>query len=233
MSESPTRPANFIRVWGGEGERGTPTVEVKVEGEQQDPPEPTDEEKAAKAAQDKLDKAEQKAKDADKRAADAEKALQDKEREGMEANEKLKLEHDELQQNYDKLLKFVETIAIDTAIMKISATKDKNGNPAYEWNDATAVRPFIDKEAIKLDLDNHTVDGLEAQLKDVAKRMPFLLVSKEQRDDRLNQQGGSYVPPDPRVTGSHPNGSAPRPRETDRSSLARKYKFDNLVVPAR
>lgn len=227
MIERPESPILF-RAWGGEGERGSGvTVEVKP-GEGEGETELTDEQKAAKELEDKAAKAEEKAKEAEKRAADAEKALQEKEREALDEGEKLKADHEDLQQRYEKLLKFVETTAIDTAIAQLSSKKDKNGQPKYEWNDVKAVRPFLDKDAIKLDLDNFEVDGLESQLADVAKRMPFLLAPRE--TDGGGSGGGDYSPPDTRSTGSHPYGGTPRPRETDRGKLANKYKFGHLVA---
>lgn len=226
MPESPKRPYSLatahgrIRVWGGEGERG----EGKPEGEVGGAEELTEDQKVIKEAQQKAEEAETKAKDAEKRAKDAEKALQDKEREGMEDTEKLKADHDDLQQRYEKLLKFVETTAIDTAILQISGKKDKDGNPAYDWHNPTALRALLNREELNIDLDNQAVDGLEAQLKSLAKDQPYLLVSKEERDE-----SAGYTPPDQRGTGNHPNGGSPRPRETDRQKLAGKYKFGHLV----
>lgn len=238
MDQRPMSPYSLcnahgrIHVWGGEGERGA-TVEVTVEGadgaEGTEDVEETPEAKAAKETQDKIDKAEAKAKDADKRATDAEKALKEKEQEGMEEHEKTEAERDDYKEKYEKLLKFVETTAIDTAINELSSKKDKNGNPKYDWNDVKAVRPFLDKEAIKLDLDNLEIEGLEPQLQDIAKRMPFLLVPKETRDGG----SGDFSPSDTRNTGNHPFGATPRARETDKGKLANKYKFDHLVAPSR
>lgn len=221
-----------LQIWGGEGERG-PKVEVNVtpEGDGADPPEEkelTPEEQSAKDSQDKLDKAEQKRKDAEKRAADAEKALQDKEREGMEDAQRTEAERDDYKEKYEKLLKIVETSYLDQAVAKLSSVKDKQGNPKYDWHDVEAVRPFLDMEAIKLNQDTGEVEGLDDQLKTIAKKRPFLLVDKETRDG----DDGGPPPPNPNgpATGNHPFGGQTHQRETDAAKLAKKYKFDHLVV---
>jgi hypothetical protein len=217
----------MFRVWGGEGERGGKVdVNVNVDNPEGEEQELSPEQKAAKEAQDKIDKAEQKAKDAEKRAADAETKLTEKEREGMEEAERTAAERDDYKEKYEKLLKIVETSTLDTAIMKMSQARNKDGSPKYDWHDPEAVRTFIDKEAVKLNIDTGEVEGLDKQLSDIAKTKPYLLVAKEDRDG-----GGGPPPPrnDP-ATGAHPFGGQTHQRETDSQKLAKKYKFDHLVI---
>jgi hypothetical protein len=227
MTERPQSPYSLcnargrIRIWGGEDDPdGNPDGDPVGGGEELTP-----EQKRIKELEDKNKELDTKAKAAEKAAKDNEKALKDKEREGMEDHDKLVADHEDLQQNYEKLLKFVETSFIDNAITKMSAAKQKDGSPKYEWHEATAVRTFVDarKDEIKLDMDTGEVDGLDAILADIAKSHPWMLVSKEERD-------GSYVPPDNNGTGNHPRGGSQRQRVTDDKALASKYKFNHLVV---
>jgi len=234
MSQSPKRPYSLaeahgtLRIWGGSGEgegSGQPNAGGEGSGEGTgEGTELTDEQKALKEAQDKADAAEKRAKDAEKKAKDAEKSLQDKEREGMEEHDKLKADHTDLQAKYDKLVKLVETSVIDSHIQNLSSAKDKNGQPKYNWQDVEAVRAFIDREQIDIDLDNGTVNGIENQLKDIATKRPYLLVTKQEQDG-----GNQPPPPGGPATGSHPTGGTVRQRETDRQKLGAKYRIPGFV----
>ncbi|QHB37432.1 hypothetical protein SEA_AIKOY__25 [Mycobacterium phage Aikoy] len=230
MSQSPVRPYSRtthegklrLRFGDGEGEQD-PSGEPQL-GEPQ--LEETPEAKAAREAQEKMEQAEQKRKEAEKRAADAEKKLQEKDREGLEEHELLAADHEDLKARYDKLLKFVETSALDSSILRISSAKTKDGQSKYEWYDVEAVRAFIDMDAIKLDLDTGEVEGLDRQLAEIAKKRPYLLVQPKEAP----QGGGSFTPPPGPATGSQPFGGSSRQRETDSKKLAKKFKFDHLVV---
>lgn len=239
MTQSPLRPYSLetahgkLRIRGGDGEgeqnpAGTGEGGAGNEGE----PHETEEQKAVREAQEAADAATEKAKAAEKRAADAEKKLTDKEREGMEDHEKLQADHEDLQTRYDKLLKFVETSFLDSAIMKMSAARNKDGAVKYEWQDVEAVRAFLDMDAVKLDMDTGAIDGLDKQLADIAKKRPYLLVQPGQGDPNggNNNGGGNFQPPPGPGTGNHPYGGTNRQRETDSNKLAKKFKFDHLVV---
>lgn len=233
MTQSPKRPNPFtfidgkLCIRGGDGDEGKEQGQAGGDGSGDggEGAEPTPEQKRISELEQKQKDADQKAKDADKRAAAAEKALQDKEREGMEEHERTAAERDDFKDKYEKLLKFVETSVIDSAIMTLSSTKDKNGQPKYNWQDVEAVRAFIDKGAIKLDLDNYSVDGLDTQLSHIAKNRPYLLVPQQNDSGK----GGDQGPPPGPATGAHPLGGSNRQRETDRTKLGSKYKLPGFV----
>jgi hypothetical protein len=227
MPESPLRPNPFavMHFWGGDGEGEGAEVNVSIEpggsgGEGEGEGNESDENtKKLKETQDKLTEAEKRAKEAEKRAKDLEKQTADKAKEGMEQAERDAAERDEYKEKYEKLLEFVETSVIDHEIMKLSAQKTKDGSPKYDWHDAAALRSFIDRDALELDMDNNTVDGLEAQLKDLAKQKPWLLVSQQE------SAGEGTPPPAGPATGSHPRGGIQYSREKDPNKLRTKYKM--------
>lgn len=238
MFESPLRPhlsaveRNTLRIWGGDGNEGgdgkpAGEVEVKVtagdggDGADGDK-EQTPEQKALKEAQDKAEKADKDARDAKKRADAAEKSLQDKEREGMEEHQRTEAERDDYKGKYEKLVQFMETSYVDSAILQISAKATKDGKPTYQWHDPAAVRSFLDRDALTLDMDTGKVDGLEAQLKTLAKEKSWLLVPQGDGDD--GGDGGRRPPAGP-ATGSHPNGASRRERVTGDDALRQKYKM--------
>lgn len=236
MSQSPQRPYSLatahgkirLRFGDGEGEQdpaGGAGGDPNGGGAEQETPE----QKAVREAQEAADAAAEKAKQAEKRAADAEKKLTDKEREGMEDHERLAADHEDLQSRYDKLLKFVETSYIDSGIMRLSNAKNKDGNAKYDWYDVEAVRAFIDMDAIKLDMDTGEIEGLDKQLAKVAKERPYLLVQPKGNEEG-GSNGGGYQPPAGPATGNQPFGGSTRQRETDTKKLAKKFKFDHLVV---
>jgi hypothetical protein len=237
MSQSPKRPYSLatahgrLRIWGSDGEDDTKNQDGGEPGGSgggtDDNPELTAAQQAAKDAEAKAADAEKKAKDADKRAKDAEKALKDKELEGADDAERTAAERDDFKEKYEKLLKIVETSVIDTAITNLSNAKDKQGNPKYNWQDVEAVRAFLKRDDIQLDLDTGEVTGLDTQLKDIASKRPYLLVTKQEQDD----QNGNQPPPPPGgpATGSHPTGGSTRQRETDRTKLGSKYRLPGFV----
>jgi hypothetical protein len=237
MSQSPKRPYSLatahgkLRIWGSDGEDDPKNQNGGESGGSgggaDENPELTAAQQAAKDAEAKAADADKKAKEADKRAAAAEKALKDKELEGADEHQRTAAERDDFKEKYEKLLKVVETSVIDTAINNLSLQKDKQGNPKYNWHDVQAVRAFLDKENIKLDLDTGEVEGLEPQLADVAKKRPYLLVTKQENDE----QNGNQPPPPPGgpATGSHPTGGSARQRETDRTKLGSKYRLPGFV----
>lgn len=214
--------ANKFRVWGGEGERdgaeaGEPSVNVNVNPS----PEVTskdngksdttddggdDRDNTIRDLQAKLDSEKKQRiklqRERDKTVEDTQAAAQD-----------VEVERDTYKEKYEKLLKYVETDAIDTAILK---------NKKYEWHDVEAVRAFIDKDNIRLDLDSTTIDGIDLELKRLAKEKPYLLVSKDERDGTPKEE---FTPKDQRGTGTHPFGGSASQRETDKQKLGAKYKI--------
>lgn len=234
MPQSPKRPYSLaegrIHIWGGAGEDdqgGSGADNGSGSGDAGKSDEPTPEQKALKEAEDKAVEADKKAKESEKRAKDAEKALKDKELEGADEQQKVLAERDSLKEQNEKLLKLVETSVIDSTIANLSNAKDKQGNPKYSWQDIEAVRAFVKRDDIDIDLDTGEVSGIDTQLKDIASKRPYLLVSKEEQD----LQNGNTPPPPPGgpATGSHPTGGSARQRETDRTKLGSKYKLPGFV----
>lgn len=184
---------------------------------------------AQRKAEEKAAELETKHKEADKRAKELEKSIADKEKEGMEEAEKTSLERDEFKEKYEKLLKVVETTFIDQAITNISGVKDKTGQPKYNWQDATAVRAFLDREGIEIDVDSGEVKGLDKQIAEIAKNRPYLLVPQDGEGGGNGGGAGDYKPP-PGSTGNHPFGGQPRQRTTDRAALASKYRLPGAAT---
>lgn len=217
-------PFNMFRVWGGEGDRDDPNA-GGGDGGDGDENELTPEQKKIQELEAERDDLKKKHGDEAKRAKDFEKKLTDKEREGMEDAQRTEAERDDYKAKYEALAKLMETSYLDTAIAKLSNAKQKDGSPKYDWNDADAVRAFLDMDAIKLDIDTGEVDGLKEQLAAIAKDKPWMLVPVQSEGDG----SGPYSPPDQRSTGNHPNGGSARQRTTDDKKLASKYKFNHLV----
>lgn len=218
--------AATLRIWGGDGEEGDGGGNAGVggagaEGGEGDDGQ-DDVQRRIADAESKVKEAETARKDADKKLKELEKQLRDKDLEGKDESERTAAERDEYREKYEKLLKIVETSFIDQSIMNISSTKDKGGNPRYDWHNASALRPFLDMDKLDLDIDTGEVKGLEGQLAEIAKKHTYLLVSKDNRD---GNSGGNYQPPDNRGTGNHPYGGQPRQRETDRNKLGSKYRL--------
>lgn len=214
---------NMFRVWGGEGEReGEPsvTVEVNPEPKPESKPKPkpdSDTDAKADAKSDGGDDSDTRIRDLEAKY-DAEKKQRIKlEREkdkalteAIEGAENVEAERDAYKEKYEKLLKYVESDAIDSAILK---------NSKYEWHDVEAVRAFIDRNNIRLDIDNGVIDGIDMELKRIAKEKPYMLVERQETKQE------DFEPKDKRGTGTHPFGGSTSQRETDRAKLGAKYKI--------
>lgn len=241
MSQSPKRPYSLseahgrLRIWGSDGEEDKSKQNAggaggdggDGSGSGGDGDQETPEAKRIRELEEKNADLVKKHGDEKKRADKAEKTVTDKEREGMEEAQRTEAERDDFKQKYEKLLKIVETSVIDTAITNLSNAKDKQGNSKYNWQDVEAVRAFLKRDDIQLDLDTGEVTGLDTQLKDIASKRPYLLVTKQEMDE----QNGNQPPPPPGgpATGSHPNGGSTRQRETDRTKLGSKYKLPGFI----
>lgn len=228
MTQSPFE-AKTLRISCRDGEEvdGKPDVkvDVNVEGGKDG--------KDGKADKGSDGKGEPELSDDQKKLADTEKKLDDEKKariklqrdidksneEKNKDHESVEAERDSLKEKYDKLLKFVETGYLDTAIMK-----DKK----YEWHDVEGVRAFLNHDNIRMDLDTGAVDGLDMELKRIAKERPYLLVPKAEDEDPRNNGRGSgsgFTPRDQRGTGNHPYGGSTHQRETDSAKLGKKYKI--------
>lgn len=144
----------------------------------------------------------------DKRDAEAKKATEqvNADAQGVEA------ERDQYKEQYEKLKGIVENQMLDWAI----AVEKK-----YDWHDFEAVRAFINRSDIRLDLDNGKVEGLDLELKRIAKEKPYLL--KQKADD--GQDGKQPPAAGTPNSGSHPFGGSSQQRETDKRKIGEKYKI--------
>lgn len=227
-----------LHLWGGDGEREgqqpqgeqpNSSQQSGNEGEPQD--NAGDDAKKSGGDPDGDDPAkdlEKKLNEERKQRIQLQRKLDKRDQEEAAVNASVEAERDDYKQKYEKLLKYVENDALETAIMKISAKKDKQGNAAYDWHDVEAVRTFIDKNNIRLDLDNNQVDGLDLELKRIAKEKPYLLAAKDQGGSGGSGNQGNQPPPQPPGTpasGGHPFGGNVRQRETDQKKLGAKYKI--------
>jgi hypothetical protein len=175
---------------------------------------------------DKPDERDEKIKELEKKADDEKKARiklereRDKELESKNAeNENVEAERDDYKQKYEKLLKYVENDALVGAIAR---------NSKFDFHDPKAVLNFIDKNNIRLDLDKGDIDGLDLEIKRIAKDNPWMLKPTappagdgDKQDQQDNQNGGGSAPP----SGNHPFGGTSWQRETDKTKLGSKYNI--------
>jgi hypothetical protein len=200
-----------LRICGGEGEDDPkPVDDAKPEGDPKpvDGPKPEDgDDIEAKYLAEKQQRI-QLQKDLEKRDEDLAKV-----------NATVESERDDYKAKYEKMLAYVEKDGLENAINKMSAKKTKDGNPTYQWEDVEAVRVFIDPNKIRLDLDSGNVEGLDAELKRIAKEKPYLLSKPAD-----NTPPAPPLPAGTPNSGSHPSGNTHQ-RETDREKLKQKYRI--------
>lgn len=170
----------------------------------------SDSDKRIRDLEGKLDKEKQDKIQLKREADEAQSAIAANAKESLDGAKQVELERDDYKAKYEKMKEFVETGYLDTAILK-----DKK----YEWHDVEAVRAFLDKGSIRLDMDTGGIEGLDMELKRIAKDKPYLLIPKE--------TDGSGAPPatGTPTSGSHPFGGTARQRETDRNKIGSKYKL--------
>lgn len=133
-------------------------------------------------------------------------------REFADESDRVASERDSYKAKYEKLKDLMSTSYIDNAI---------RAQEKFAFHDTEAVRAFLDQSKIRLDLDTGKIDGLDEQLRKIAKDKPYLVKQPE------NQSGdGAFTPPPgpPGGTGSHPNGGSVQ-TETDKRKLGSKYRI--------
>lgn len=107
----------------------------------------------------------------------------------------------------DKLTKSVSRNIIRTAIVE---------NDKLTWHDLDVVMGLLDHDLLDIDAEEGVVDGLDDQLKKLAKDKPFLLKKKTGGQGSGEDGSGS--------TGSNPRGGRKTGQEiTDRDRLIAKY----------
>lgn len=146
----------------------------------------------------------------------------------QDANKQVESERDDYKQKYEKLKGLMETSYLETAILKQYKEPDaegKNGK-GFNFHDPADVRTFLNQSVIRLNMDTGEVEGLDLELKRIAKEKPYLL---KPTGENKNEGGGGFTPP-PGNTGNHPRGTSQHQRETDRNKLAEKYKIPGFAV---
>lgn len=234
MSQSPFEaalllPSNFrVRCGSGEGEGDgdgstTKTTETETDGdgntkttetEDVDLEGQLDQERSARI---QLQRERDEANDAKEAAI----------RETQEEGDRVAAERDDYKKKYEKLKGLMETSYLTNAIVQQyqPAGEDGKGGKGFNFHDAEAVRTFLNPKQIRLDLDTGKVEGLDVELKRIAKEKPYLVKQPEEQ-----QSGGSSFVPPPGSTGQHPrNGGANRERVTDKNKLGSKYKMPGFA----
>lgn len=89
-----------------------------------------------------------------------------------------------------------------------------------KWHDLDDIASKINREDLEIDLDSGHVDGLEAQLKAIAKKKPYLLKESDSAgggDDQGGDTSGS--------SGHNPRGNGARSRNRQESAEAQRAKI--------
>jgi hypothetical protein len=114
-------------------------------------------------------------------------------------------ERDELRTENAKLKDVLDTKFLEWAI----TTNDK-----YKWVDAEDVVKALDREAVNIDLESGDIDGLDLELKRIAKKKPHWLQQEEKEQEQ----------PNPR-SGFHPIGGNIKQDEAETKRLGEKFKI--------
>ena len=139
--------------------------------------------------------------------------MQDAAREYADESDRVVQERDSFKQKYEKLKDLMSTSYIDNAILRQSK---------FDFHDTEAVRAFLDQSKIRLDLDTGKIDGLDEQLRKIAKERPYLVRMPEDQSAATS----FTPPPGPSTgTGNHPYGGTVSQKETDKRKLGSKYRI--------
>lgn len=103
----------------------------------------------------------------------------------------------------------------------------------YSWYDVPVVMGLINREAIEIDLEEGVVDGLEAELKRIAKEKPYLVKKGAASGSSKNTEGegeGSGGSGANGSTGNQPSGrlSSNDAKAAQRATLVKKYPALNV-----
>lgn len=126
----------------------------------------------------------------------------------QKADKDVTKDRDRLKGENDKLREMMDDNLLEWAIGR---------NKKYEWENVDDVQAFIKTDSISIDLDNKKVDGLDLELKRIAKEKPYLLKKKEKEDDKDDKD----LPP----SGSHPRNGKTSSDDKEQQRLGQKYKI--------
>lgn len=97
-----------------------------------------------------------------------------------EGNDDEDPEVSELREDNAKMRKLLAGAYIKS---KLEEFTDDKGNKRWTWEDKDVVFALLDKSELEVDVEDGTIDGLEEQLEELAKKKPFLL-KKTQRPNK-------------------------------------------------
>lgn len=123
-----------------------------------------------------------------------------------------------LQARNEQLEGFMASTYIDAAIVR---------NTKFSWNNIEDVRAFIRQDEIRLDMATGKIEGLDIELKRIAKEKPYLLkkATRQQNDDQEQGNNNQQQNGDPRrQSGGRVTGSS-RTDAKQRDALGSKYKI--------
>lgn len=141
--------------------------------------------------------------------------------EGSE-KEQWESEKTSLEQKYEELLTNTSNTVLRNAV--------KDPDNKYSWYDVPVVMGLVNRDAIEIDLEEGVVDGLEAELKRIAKEKPYL-VKKAPAGGGSSNNGsngngsGSGGAGSTGSTGSNPSGrnGSNDAKAAQRATLENKY----------
>lgn len=138
------------------------------------------------------------------------------EKTGKSAEDQIKTEAETLKSENARLQKLMSKSTLRTAI---------SSNDTYKWYNIDDAIRELNMEDLDIDIEHGEVDGLEAQLKKIAKNKPYLLKKSEQQDED-NASGGNQKPGGFGRTGINPSGSQRQKSSqlTQREALIKKYR---------
>jgi len=137
--------------------------------------------------------------------------------------EQWEAEKKSFEQKYEDLLTNTSNTVLRNAV--------KDPETKYSWYDVPVVMGLINRDAIEIDLEEGVVDGLEAELKRIAKEKPYLVKKGSTGGGNSgsgnNSSGGAGAAGS---TGSNPSGrnSSNDARAAQRATLESKYPGLNV-----
>lgn len=157
-----------------------------------------------------------------RRADELETRLTQLENKGKDVTETQANELKTLRESNEKLQQQLQRATVRTAIVN---------NDSYKWHDVDDIYSKLDLEDIEIDPDTGEVDGLDIQLKNLAKKKPYLLRESDASGGDGNAVGRSgSTGHNPRVSGARSKGRQ-ETAATQRENLVKKYKSLGEFAP--
>ncbi len=221
-----------LLIWGGDGERETDDNDPPADDDQDvdDDDDTDDDEQDDDQDDDPKDKSKAKTKSKSKKDDEPtlEEQLDAEKRKNIQlqrqitknknaqtkadADKDVTKDRDRLKTENDQLRSMMDDNLLEWSIGK---------NKKFQWQNEGDVMAFINTDAISIDLDNKKIEGLDLELKRIAKEKPYLLKPKEvKKDDDKVDETPPGVP-----SGSHPRGGSAKSSDAEKKRLGEKYKI--------